>query len=1451
MLLVKSLKLPDSSEQLATFVSESHEITISAFTVPSAFTKLLASFKELFNTEFSRKIPGNFAPSAVLSKDIVPLGHSLVGNTLDSQHDVLPLLTQQIEIPTIKTRTIHFEQLVYVKCPSDKTRAATDKSFHSIEISIILVVSTVLGSDSVLRDPPTYGVGPLEGRLAYVEVGRYKIMAAPGLALMVRGKKPKTVEELFLVELEKRLKTKLFDLNLAAMIDSPVSFALNVRKLKIGFQNVSYPLEMNTIRTMRGLRRVLELSSESKIMINNKFDELEGLPSNGDDSILRPESLDNTVTASSDFILSNALAQSRGTHSLDTFPRLWILVELLLESGQMSLNMENILTSIRKFGWLQTPDHKCLSPEFFDKFFIIEDGMVKFNAGVRSEIEISKQNNNHKLVASIVDTLSIRDVTTGRDDVLDIRVSGDRTLFGDFCANYVSPDERSVTPESERSCSSAASTRSDETDLPELASVGTEHDSGEWEINLPDTARGPNLPHTDYRDPNCRCEFSPLKALRYRYQQDTPDTSDLRLQNFCIPTCQCPLDECCRMENFEIDVRSVETQIRDEQIEKMNLGLKRKCGVTCYEERECLCDLRCKKHEEYSCEEKECKGDAAISPLKLIDHDFKYPGPKVRNALPKVAQVKIEGDEVTNLVIVQEDTDEENKADRDDDNRFRRQAQQIDEEEALRKFREERARARDNTSARARAAPPISIPVTRSLERPSRADTGSPFEPGIDGRFDLFREKGLERGKLQRRELSALGGQAVQLSRRSAITSPTFLMSSTRLSQGLRESSSQFLRRQTNVSPLTPLDESVISAPALDSPGQHQSPAVTEPLQNVAESSLYQPAPTPTQSSFRQTSAPANKTVITIGSQEQIRPEGILDPQVSAPGAGVGSNSGSGRGRAAGRGAGAGPGPGVGNAYVGVGGVRPTPGNDPYGLQPAAQTPFSAVTRHGVPLHQQATDQQLGLARQDSVIRQLEYEKATSDTKVMNIQKECDILRSNNNVLKSQVESLQKYVDKYEPRNESSESAKEAEAERVKAYKELKEVAYKQHMQIVKLKADLKSPPPPPDSNPAIREAIVKQAHKLNIDIVDKLDHEIINEFGAHINRMDAEIEHIRTIVEKRYHNSSTSTICATMSTRLTAEPTATPAVAFAILLESANNQFVLLDEEIATVRACNEEITAERDTYHERSSNYRMENDGLVAERERYRAVLAAHEEQLAKISNLQIEVSNKAETIVSLESSLESWRKAFTEKAETAAIKMADLQTENDELKSKYDAATQNVTWRTEMENLIANKNSAKAELSALQSEISKLKAREEELRFKEDSIIFQTENIDNEYAAIEYEKEQLQRQREQFKTPGNRSRTDLRKELGDRSLAQLSGIAHENSELLEITNPTTFHSNYARLLSASTPNIETEQRQNVSPSSPELRSVLDEAEAGAVGHLAQGGQGALEAPAPPSTE
>ena len=89
MLLVKSLKLPDSSDQLATFVSESHEITISAFTVPSAFTKLLASFKELFNTEFSRRIPGNFAPSAVLSKEIVPLGHSLVGSTLDSQHDVL------------------------------------------------------------------------------------------------------------------------------------------------------------------------------------------------------------------------------------------------------------------------------------------------------------------------------------------------------------------------------------------------------------------------------------------------------------------------------------------------------------------------------------------------------------------------------------------------------------------------------------------------------------------------------------------------------------------------------------------------------------------------------------------------------------------------------------------------------------------------------------------------------------------------------------------------------------------------------------------------------------------------------------------------------------------------------------------------------------------------------------------------------------------------------------------------------------------------------------------------------------------------------------------------------------------------------------------------------------------------------------------------------------------
>ena len=1461
MLLVKSLKLPDSPDQLASFVPESHEITISAFTVPSAFTKLLASFKELFTTEFSRKIPGNFAPSAVLTKDIVPLGHSLVGNTLDSQHDVLPLLTQQIEIPTVKSRTIHFEQLAYVKCPSEKTRAATDKSFHSIEISIILVVSTVLGSDLVLRDPPTYGAGPLEGRLAYVEVGRYNIMAAPSLTLMVRGKKPKTVEELFLVELEKRLKTKLFDLNLAAVIDSPVSFALNVRKLKIGFQNVSYPLEQNTIRTVLGFRRVLELSNESKIMINNRFDELEGLPGHGDHSILRPESLDNTVSASSDFILSNALAQSRGTHSLDTLPKLWILVELLLESGQMSLSVENIITSIRKFGWLQTTDHKCLSPHFFDKFFTIEEGMVNFSAGIRSEIETSKQNSNHKLVASIVDTISIRDAITGRDDIYDIRVSGDRTLYGDFSANYISPDRRSGTPESERSSSSAAPTQSDETDLPELESADTEHDSEEWEINLPDTARGPNLPHVDYRDPNCRCVFSSLKALRYRSQQSSPNDSDLRLQNFCIPTCRCPVDDCCRMEKFEINDRSIETQIRDEQIDKLNLGLKRKCGRLCYEEKECLCEMRCKKHEEYLCGEKECDGDASVPPLKVVDKDFKYPDLnffKFGKLLPKEAQVNIEGAEATNLVYVQEDTDEENRADREDDDRFRRQAQQIDEEDALRRFREERGvRARVDLSARARARATPPIPVSDSLGRLPRADIVSPLDSV--GRFDSFRNQALERGKLQKRELSLLGGQAVQLSRRSTNISPSFPLSSTRMSQGLRESSSQFLSRQANVSPLSPLRESIIPSATSVSFEQHQSIVVTESPQSIVESSTHQPVPTTAQSLLLPTSTVAHRTVISINPQGQSRPGRILDSV-----AGVGLDSGSDRGRAAGHGLGAGPGLGAGDAPVGVGGVRPRLGplDDPYQLQqsPAAQTPFNSVIRLGASLQQQVNDQQLGLAKQDVTIRGLEYEKATLEAKVENIQNEYDIIQSENNVFKSRIKALEGYFaeqEKQKENNEATQSAKEAAAARETEYAVLREFVKKQDKIIAKLRAEVKSPPPPPNSDPAVREALVRQARKLNIDVVDKPDLLIIDEIGAIINCLDAESESIRTLIDERHSNASVSTICAAMSVRLTKEPSPTPAVAFSLLLDTASNQFAHMEEELTTIRDFNEQIEADRDKYYEQATRCQQENDLLLAEKGRHKAVLAAQEEQMAKASTLQMELSRKEETISTLSSSLESWKKAYNEKSETDTIRFRELQNENEELMSKFEAATQSISWKTETERLMANRNSAKIELANIQSEIAEFKNLKEELRSQEESIALQHENINNEYANIAQQKQELQRERElfsqeQLKTP-RRVRNDLRRELADRSLAQLTGIAHDTSNLLDLTSPASFHSEYARHLnelSASTPNFQLEQRPIVSPSSPKLRG-SDESVVEADEHQAQGGQGGLDALEPPIVE
>ena len=260
---IQSLNIPSDYTTLSTFTEERFEATISAHTLPSAFSIFLTSFKELFDASFSKKLPGNFVPNAKLSADssaAVDLGHVLVGDVATTLYDFLPLLNQQIVMPPGPPTypAIEFGRIVFVQSPSKKTRTANDNSFHSIEIGLFLIVKTNLNSEQVLNSLPNYGAGELEPRVAYMELGRYTIMAPPSVSLLVRGKKTNSITDLFISEVNKICKNKFNNFNIKSAISAPVSFALNFRKIGISL-NVAYPLEDSNIRTLTGYTRVLKL----------------------------------------------------------------------------------------------------------------------------------------------------------------------------------------------------------------------------------------------------------------------------------------------------------------------------------------------------------------------------------------------------------------------------------------------------------------------------------------------------------------------------------------------------------------------------------------------------------------------------------------------------------------------------------------------------------------------------------------------------------------------------------------------------------------------------------------------------------------------------------------------------------------------------------------------------------------------------------------------------------------------------------------------------------------------------------------------------------------------------------------------------------------------------------------------------------------------------------------
>ena len=824
---VRSLNIPSDFNKLSTFTEERFEATLSAHTLPSAFNIFLRSFGELFNSEFSKKLPGNFAPNEKLSADsnsVVDLGHALVGDVAATMYDFLPLLAQQINMPPGPPAypSIEFGRILFVEFPGKKTRLATDNSFHNIEIGLFLIVKTNLNSEQVLNSLPNYGAGELEPRVSYIELGRYTIMAPPSVSLLVRGKKTNSITDLFISEVNKICKNKFNNFNIKSAIDSPVSFALNFRKTGISL-NITYPMEAAQLRTTTGVARVLKIGQLALNQIEIEFESLSLLADHGDNSVLPSSLLDSTVLPSSDHILANVMAQSRGTHQVKSLKDFMYLVEVLIEDGSIQLDLSNVISSIRKNGWLKAMDGRPLSSDYFNKYLNFDKNEVTLKRPYIEEVQVRRQNRDCRLAQSIADTIHLQENATGATDVFTVTVSGDRTLYGNFSPNQPATDlAHEYSDDSDQSDSSISSGISEES----TKQISDSSDSGPSD-SIPDLESSSGRTS---RASHCECMWDDEGVCNADCACCSQGCENKKLG--CGQKCAFGRNCVCHLkhdkqtkqtdtesdsgvvsDNFDINITGDKNSPGNFGSDNEFMGSKWKIGssrpvtdlmMDSDGEIECncvmsmemdYCDPNC------PCEVPDCciilEDHEVIDVVMELEMQFELPecicnNQQVANAIADPLCVRCAfnrqemvyavpaeeaqvppGEEAVNEVNYQEDAEVENLAERSDDLPAFRPPSFIDPDEAIATLRRQRARQleREHGSRSAHLATPVTVgapsaPAFTPATQPDRSLTGS-------SKFKMAGIAALKKAKTQAKPVSVLGSQAIsQTKNRLSIIQP-------------------------------------------------------------------------------------------------------------------------------------------------------------------------------------------------------------------------------------------------------------------------------------------------------------------------------------------------------------------------------------------------------------------------------------------------------------------------------------------------------------------------------------------------------------------------------------------------------------------------------------------------------------------------------------------------------